>query len=47
MVQMNFFVRQKQTTDVENGQMDTEEEGEGGMNWERSIDMNILPWEDS
>ena len=29
--------------DVENGRVDTGEEGEGGMNWEIRFDINTLP----
>ena len=31
-------------TDLENGHVDTREEGEGGKNQERSIDMYTLPF---
>ena len=31
-------------TDIKNGHVDTEEEGEGGMNWEIRFDINTLPY---
>ena len=44
MVQMNLLPGRNIGTDVENGHVDTEGEGEGGMNWEIRIDMYTLMW---
>ena len=46
MVQMNIFPRQNRETDIENGYMDTEGKGEGGMDWDIGNDVYILglPW---
>ena len=38
-----YFQGSNRDTDTENGHVDTGEEGEGGMNWESSTDIHILP----
>ena len=42
VVQMNLFQGTSRDTDVENGHLDTELEGEGGTNWEILIDVYTL-----
>ena len=43
MIQMNQFAEQDRHADIENGCVDIEGEGEGGMNWEIRFDINTLP----
>lgn len=43
MILMNLFVGQEERHRVENRLVDSEREGEGEMNWERSTDMHTLP----
>ena len=43
MVQMNLFQGRNRDADVENKHVDTVGEGEGGTNWEISIDIYTLP----
>ena len=42
-VQMNIFAGRNRDADVENGRVDIEGEGKGGMNWEIRIDICTLP----
>ena len=42
MVKMNLFAG-RGYVDIENRHLDTEGEGEGGMNWEIRVDIYTLP----
>ena len=42
MVQMSYLQGRNRDTDIENKLVDPVEEGEGGTNWESSIDIYTL-----
>ena len=42
MVMITLYARQQRDTDVQNGLLDSEGEGEGGMIWENGIETCII-----
>ena len=44
MAMTTLYARQKKDTDVYNGLLDSEGEGEGGMIWENGIETHIISY---